>query len=109
MNIGDKYCNNCFNEREKSASKVAHEISQHFLKKIAPFPFSFPFPFLFVPLIPLGIGLNYMLPDRYIYHVYINGNHEKWTKNVTNNYNLQKCKKCSEFSSIFYQLEESLN
>ena len=48
MNKGDKYCNNCFNEREKSASKVAHEISQSFLNKIN--PFHTPYASLILPL-----------------------------------------------------------
>ena len=109
MNKGDKYCNKCFNEREKSASNVAQENTNYSFH---------PSPFLgtnssiiyFNPLLYLGIiGFNkiknWISPDKIIYHVYINGNHEKWNKYITNNYNLQKCKKCCEFSSIYYEFE----
>ena len=101
MNKGDKYCNKCFNEREKSASNVAHENTNNSL-----------YPILgiinyFNPLLSIGIFKikNWISPGKIIYHVYINGNHEKWDKYETNNHNLQKCKKCSEFSSIYYEFE----
>ena len=104
MNKGDKYCNKCFNEREKSASNVAQENTNY---SFNPFLGTISY---FNPLLSIGIlGFftikNWISPNKIIYHVYINGNHEKWNKYITNNYNLQKCKKCCEFSSIYYEFE----
>ena len=93
----DKYCENCFNTRKNKASNYNVE---DFL--------SDNWGLNFLPIIGIfgarGIK-TIVFPDGLIYHVYIEGRHEKWSKNNKNSNNLKKCDNCSSFVSTYYQLE----
>ena len=51
-------------------------------------------------------GIKHIIyPDGYIYHIYIYGNHEKWSKHEKDDGNLEKCDYCNKFENYYYKLE----
>lgn len=99
MSEGDKFCNVCFNNRKKSASNY-HE--ENLLKK----NWGLYFIPIAGPYIAIGKGIQstVLYPGGNIYHVYIQGRHEKWSKHNKDSSNLQKCENCNKFVCSYYQL-----
>ena len=92
-------CISCFEKRKERASSTEYE-------EILATNWGL----YFVPIVNIGFWANkgvkhIIYPDGYIYHVYINGNHEKWSKHSKDSYNRKKCDECSRFESDYYELE----
>ena len=98
MYKGDKLCTSCFQNRKSSASSVEYQDL-----------FSKYYGLYFIPFFGLGL-----IASRFkktviddcgnVYHVYINGRHEIWHDNRTDDYDKQRCEKCNDFYSYFYEL-----
>ena len=100
-NQGDKLCISCFDRRERNASKneKEHALTGN-IGKI--FLFS-----MISPVLLLAKAKNaHSYPDGYIYHIYINGAHERWSK-YTNVVDPKKCDKCNGCIRDYYQLESN--
>ena len=98
MYEGDKLCNNCFQDRKNSASSVEY---QNIMNKN--------WGLYLIPFFGLGLSIfraKKVLADECydVFHVYINGNHEVWHDNKAGIYDKQKCKKCNDFFTYFYEL-----
>ena len=98
--IGDKFCCDCFDKRKSSASKYHYE---NIFKRN--------WGLYFIPVVRdallISNGIKCLdFPGGNIYHVYIRGRHEKWSKNEKGANNMQKCDECSNFVSNYYKLEE---
>ena len=98
MYTGDKLCKSCFQTRKNSASSVEY---QDLLTKN--------YGLYFIPFFGLGLFAarfkKTIIDDcDSVYHVYINGHHEIWHDNRTDDYDKQKCEKCKDFYSYFYEL-----
>ena len=92
-------CKSCFEKRQKNASKTEHE-------EILATNWGL----YLVPIVNVAFWANkgvkhIIYPDGYIYHVYINGYHEKWSKHSKSSYDMKKCDECSRFESDYYELE----
>ena len=103
MYEGDCLCNDCFDDRKRSASSCS---VQDLLEKN--------WGLYFVPVIGLGILASRLKKNIFddcseVYHVYINGKHEVWHDNRTNEYNKKRCEKCSNYYTYFYQLVDLKN
>ena len=103
MSKEDKICEDCFEERKKSASNYYEEKVSAFKIGKAALPF--------LILAPLPTLLANKLINRFkygssgkIYHVYIDGNHEKWTFYKVDKSNLIKCCKCQNFENNYFHL-----
>ena len=96
MSTGDRYCYSCFDKREDQASKIYHE---DFMDRN--------WGLYFIPIIggAIALGKAIKYPDGTRYHVYIDGYHERWSRHERDKDDLQKCKKCGEFCSTYYELE----
>ena len=97
MYKGDTLCENCFSERKNSSSNYHEE-------KIEDRNWGV----YFIPFIGLAVAIaeSYKYGSRKIlYHVYINGNHEKWTHHYEDKTNLLKCCKCKNFNDSLYHLD----
>ena len=117
MNKGDNICKKCFEERKKSASNY-HEEYGAMYNKIHPilFPHSYLTSYMFPTSISLlfnasAFGINYLYRKmKYggthgiLYHIYINGYHEKWTSHHEDDSNLIKCCKCNIFNNDYFNL-----
>ena len=114
MNKGDNICKNCFEERKKSASNYneEHGIILDKFSSILQKKYSiFDIPLWYVYAIgSFALGTNYLYRkikygiDGILYHVYINGEHEKWTLHHENDSNLVKCCKCNIFNNDYFNL-----
>ena len=103
MYTGDKLCDSCFQNRKNSASSYEH---QDLFEKN--------FGLYFIPFFGLGLWATRfkktVIDDcGSVYHVYINGRHEIWHENRTGDYDKQKCEKCNDFFTYFYELDSIKN
>ena len=101
MNLytGEKLCDTCFDKRWRNASN----------KHIEEFWDNNP-TIYFVPIINLAkVAINGLRTIKYrngiIYHVYINGNHERWSCQEKSYSNQGKCEDCKSFYCKYYELE----
>ena len=99
----DCLCDTCFDNRKKSASSYSH---QDLLDKN--------WGLYFIPVIGFGLFASRLKKEivdecRDVCHVYINGKHEVWHDNRTNEYNKKRCKNCSNYYAYFYQLIDLKN
>ena len=96
----DKLCNSCFRKRSKKASDSYSEnlFISNFSLFLIPIINSF---------IMAKIAAEKLLyPDGYAYHLYINGIHEKWSKNkIDDNKLMKKCDECKKYHHIYFHLE----
>ena len=92
---GDYLCESCYIERENNSSK---HYNDNFLDSNIGYNF---IPGVF--FVKLLKTIKYS--DGNVYHIYIYGRHEKWSGHNNNEYNMKKCKKCSNFDKNFYKLE----
>ena len=96
MYEGDNICYSCFEDRKSSASEFSREekAGKNWGK-------------YFIPIIGLAIaigeGIRYG-DDGGLYHVYINGYHEKWAHHYSDDSDLKKCCKCSNYRNSYYHL-----
>ena len=97
MYKGDSLCEKCFCERKNSSSNYHEEtiLGRNWGVYMIPF-----------------IGLGIVLAENFkygargiLYHVYINGNHEKWTHHYKDETDLIKCCKCKDFKNSIYYLD----
>ena len=92
-------CCDCFSKRKERASSTNCESI-----------LETNFGLYFVPIVNIAFWANkgikhIFYPDGFIYHVYINGNHEKWSKHSQSDYNKKKCDECCRFENDYYELE----
>ena len=100
MYEGDILCNSCFSNRKQSASSTSY---QDLMEKN--------WGLYFIPIGGTILGLSRLkrtlIDDAGgVWHVYINGNHEIWHDYRKNEYNKQRCKKCSNYESYYYELDK---
>ena len=98
MYEGDILCSTCFDQRKKEASSTS---CQDLLQKN--------WGLYAIPIVGLGLFLSRAKKEIIddcsdVWHVYINGDHEVWHENRTNDYNKKKCNNCNTFVSYFYEL-----
>ncbi len=92
-------CSSCFDKRKERASSIdCEEI------------LATNYGLYFVPFVNIAFlankGVKHIIyPDGYIYHVYINGYHEKWSKHSKDSYHKEKCDECYTFNTDYYELE----
>ncbi len=96
---GDKFCCDCFDKRKHSASNYHCE---NIFKRN--------WGLYFIPGVREGLLIangikSFNFPGGYVYHVYISGKHEKWSKNEKGGNNMQKCDECRNIVQNYYQLE----
>ena len=103
INKGSKLCDLCFDKRERKATQIHTE---HVLTKNWAFYF---IPFICYPYTISKALKRFQYPDGYVYHIYINGIHEQWSKHKKGNDDLKKCNECNEFKNIYYELETNEN
>ena len=92
---GDRLCISCFEQRKFKAKETKTEniMSNNWGLFLIPIVST-------ISLARRAIKCD-SFPDGYDYHVYINGYHEEWSKNVRNGC----CSECNNFSNVYYQLE----
>ncbi len=96
----DNLCNSCFCKREKCATNTYIEniLTKNWELFLTPIINSF--------IMAMRIAQSILYPDGYVYHVYINGIHEKWSKNkIVDENKPNKCDKCHKYNNIYYHLE----
>ena len=103
MYEGDYLCNSCFTSRKNSASSSSR---QDLYEKN--------WGLYFIPFYGLGLLASRIKKDisedcTDVYHVYLNGKHEVWHDNRTNDYNKKRCKKCNTYNTYFYELVDLKN
>ena len=96
MSTGDRYCSSCFGNRQNQASKTYDE--------------NYGDKYWGLYLIPIIgqitlIGKYNKYPGGTRYHVYINSRHERWSRHERSQDDLQYCRQCRGFASIYYELE----
>ena len=97
---GDRYCSDCFEERKNKASNYTYEniFDDHPIRT---------FGISLIPFIGLGVNIGTMIkyPNGDCDHLYIEGRHEKWSRNSKDSNNMKKCDNCSQFVTYYHQLE----
>ena len=96
----DNLCNSCFCKREKCATNTYIEniLTKNWELFLTPIINSF--------IMAMRIAQSILYPDGYVYHVYINGIHEKWSKDkIVDENKPNKCDKCHKYNNIYYHLE----
>ena len=96
MNEGNTICYSCFEQRKNSASNFYKEeiVGRNW-------------GFYMIPLIGVAIALAETAKygnDGHLYHVYINGYHEKWVNHYAEDNDLKKCYSCNNFKNSYYKL-----
>ena len=96
-------CSNCFAKRKNEASRTHEE-------EILATNYGL----YFIPFVGLGAlavkGLKHVVyTDGWIYHVYSNGYHEKWSKHSSSGSNMKKCDDCYQYETDYYTLESREN
>ena len=101
MNLytGEKLCDTCFDKRWRKASNTY--IEDLWEKNWGLY---------FIPFVGLGkFAINGLRNIKYkngnIYHVYINGNHERWSCQEKSYSDQGKCEDCKSFYCLYYELE----
>ena len=95
----DKLCDSCFFKRKDKASNA---YAEHILSKNLGL---FTIPIINSFIMAKRVVERIMYPDGYVYHVYINGCHEKWSKNKIGDNKPKKCDNCKKLNDIYYHLE----
>ena len=93
---GDKYCESCFGKRKGSAQST---YTEDFENK--------DWGLYLIPVVGLLtlVGKKLKYPNGYRYHLYVDGCHERWSKNFRDSYAKQKCYICGLYDTIYYELE----
>ena len=93
---GDKYCESCFENRKKNSqsSYVEEYINTDWGLYLIPV----------VNLITLA-GKLLKYPNGYRYHLYIDGYHERWSKNFREKSDKQRCYNCGYYDTVYFELE----
>ena len=93
---GDKYCESCFGKRKGSAQST---YTEDFENK--------DWGLYLIPVVGLLtlVGKKLKYPNGYRYHLYVDGCHERWSKNFRDSYDKQKCYICGLYDTIYYELE----
>ena len=93
---GDKYCENCFGKRKGIAQS---SFTEDFENK--------DWGLYLIPVVGLItlVGKKLKYPNGYRYHLYVNGYHERWSKNFRDSYEKQKCYSCGYYDTVYYELE----
>lgn len=93
---GDKYCESCFGKRKGSAQST---FTEDFENK--------DWGLYLIPVVGLLtlVGKKLKYPNGYRYHLYVDGCHERWSKNFRDSYEKQKCYICGLYDTTYYELE----
>ena len=94
---GDKLCCSCFGLRENRATKIKTE---HIMTNN--------YGLYLIPIVSTALFASRIhkctkYPDGNVYHIYIDGYHEQWSKNSKSG----RCANCNIFNDKYYQLEAS--
>ena len=94
---GDKLCCSCFGLRENRATKIKTENIM-----------TNNFGLYLIPIVSTALFASRVVkcnkyPDGNVYHIYLDGWHEQWSKNSKSG----QCTNCNKFNNIYYQLESS--
>ena len=98
MHEGDYLCSKCFTKRKDSASSSSY---QSLYEKN--------WGLYFVPVVGLSLLASRIKKDitedcTDVYHIYIDGKHEVWHNNRTNEYNKKRCEGCKDYNIYYYEL-----
>ena len=95
----ERLCNYCFIKRRKKASDSYTEniLTNNLALFLIPIINSF--------VMAKVAAESLLYPDGYVYHIIINGIHEKWSKNKTDDNKQGKCEECKKYHDIYFHLE----